>query len=671
MPRERNDHRMRFAKWKSWCLGVYWLCAMLYWETLVHWGIYGQFQGSFRYALGFAAALGLLVGALGGILPRRGRFAVNLLVCLVLTLLYGSQLVYSFIFGTPYSVSQIGLGADAIGQFWRELLSTMGQRLPWLLGLLVPLAALLALWRLVAVEKTQWLWQLDLAVLAGAVALLTYGDILRGGDDMYSDYYFFTSTRSTTAQTMERFGVPMTFYLELTHTQQPQDSALLLQPSPETDSETQPQTLETAPPAFNILEIDFDALTQSTQDEHLIALNAYCAQQPGTSQNEYTGMLRDYNLILICAESFSPAAVDPQITPTLYKLTHEGFLFQNYYNSFPNTTIDGEYALLQGLFPDSSRGKENSSMLASAKNTLPFTLGNAFAAQRGLHSWGYHNNIPSYYSRNVSHPNMGYEMQFNHSGMELSGNWPTSDLEMMEQSVDDYIQESQFHVYYMTFSGHYQYKVPLNAIANRNYHLVEDLPDYNMAQKAYLACHIELDKALEYLLQRLEEAGVADKTAIVMASDHFPYGLLKDQYFQMIDQPEDYFTTYKSNLVFWVGGMEEPVAVDAYCCNIDILPTILNLWGLEYDSRLLPGTDILSDSTHVAMLVDHSFLTDQVWFNANTGEIRYQVDQSQVSQDYVARMNQYVAACFDFSQEVLRNDYYGFVFQTPEASPSQ
>ena len=58
--------------------------------------------------------------------------------------------------------------------------------------------------------------------------------------------------------------------------------------------------------------------------------------------------------------------------------------------------------------------------------------------------------------------------------------------------------------------------------------------------------------------------------------------------------------------------------------NVDVLPTILNLWGFPYDSRLYPGTDVFSDGVHAAVLIDRSFLTDKVWFNANTGEIRYQ-----------------------------------------------
>ena len=102
--------------------------------------------------------------------------------------------------------------------------------------------------------------------------------------------------------------------------------------------------------------------------------------------------------------------------------------------------------------------------------------------------------------------------------------------------------------------------------------------------------------------------------------------------------------------------------VKEYCSTADVLPTILNLWGFPYDSRMYPGTDVFSDGVHAAVLIDHSFLTDKVWFNSNTGEIRYQVSQEEVPENYVENMNQLIASRFAFSAEILRNNYYGYLF---------
>lgn len=649
---------MHLRDLKKQSIALFWLCSFLYWEILAHAGMFDQFQGSFCYGLGISGALSLVIAFFIGILPGRLLFPVNLILTAAMTVLYGSQMVYCFIFGTPYSVSQMGLGAGAVSQFYREMLGTMAENWTWIAALLVPLLLLIGLSVKLSMERPDRKSRVVILVLAAAVVPAVWLGISSSGTHMFSDYYFFTSRKSTTAQTMERFGVPMTFVLELTR---PEDTDNGMGDPVSLPSEEDTVTDESY--GYNVLPLNFEAMNAATDNEKLIALNHYVSQLPGTRQNAYTGMLKDYNLIFICAESFSPAAVHPVYTPTLYKLTQEGFLFENFYTSFPNTTTDGEYTLTQGLYPDSTKDKYSSSMMASSKNDLPFALGNFFQSEFGVKSWGYHNNVGSYYRRDLTHPNMGYEMKFNKDGMMFSGHWPTSDLEMMEQSVDDYIHEPQFHAYYMTFSGHYQYNPKDNGVVRKHYNTMEGGPWDKLNQKGYVACHIELDKALEYLLNRLEEAGVADKTAIVMATDHTPYGLPKDQYFEMIGQEEDFFGWYKSNLIFWVGGMEELVVVKEYCSTADILPTILNLWGFPYDSRLYPGTDVFSDGVHAAVLIDRSFLTDKVWFNANTGEIRYQVPPEEVPENYVDTMNQLIAGRFSFSAEVLRNNYYGYLME--------
>ena len=659
------------ANWKKTApaalLAVYWIFALLYWEGLLHRAVFGSFQNGIAYAVGFSVSAALVL-ALAVSFLRKGRFAVNILLTLVLTVLYGSQIVYNFIFGTLYSVKMMGQGGDAVTSFWRELLSTMGDRLPWLLALFVPLAVLLLLGKFCAGirQPVPMLWRCVLAVLA----VLTFGAtrycLDLGGTGMFSDAYFYRSTEIATNQTAQRFGLLTTFRLELTRggKETEQDYFIPEQTEPEQDNTAQ----EPVEVKYNVMDIDWDALNAMTEDKKRLAINDYCSRLTGTNQNAYTGFLSDYNLIVLCAESFSTGAIDPELTPTLYKLSQEGILFENYYNTFPNTTTDGEYALLQGLYPDTGRSKAVSSLYASRDSYLPFTLGNVFREQRGFESWGYHNYRGTYYGRNESHPNMGYTMRFAGDGMEFTTTWPASDLEMMEQSVDDYIGQEQFHAYYMTFSGHYKYETGTNAIAKRNFDAVKDLPYSSNTIKAYLSCNIELDKAMEYLMQRLEEAGVADKTAIVIAGDHFPYGLSNEQYSELIGYEIDDFSKYKSSLIFWVGGLEENIVVDEYCCNVDVLPTILNLWGLTYDSRMLAGTDVFSDGTHAAVLIDKSWLTDKVWFNANTGEIRYQVEESQVSADYIESMNRLIATRFSISADILNSAYYNFVFDKGEVT---
>ena len=648
----RNDWKKIWAAAKP---AFYWAFALLYWECLLSGAVFHSF-GVRIYALGFTLSAALLVTLVLSFL-RRGRFGAEILLTAVLTLLYGSQIVYHFIFGTLYSAAMVSQGGEAMTNFWRELLAAMGDHFPWLIALLVPLALRIFLRKGLKGElRTKG--RIVLLVLAVALFVLTRADIRQTGTEMFSDEDYYRSGEIATNQNVQRFGLLTTIRLELTRHAKTEEQDYYI--PEETQGENPAQ--EPAEVRYNVMDIDFDALNAMTEDKKLLAINDYCSKVTGTNQNKYTGMLKDYNLIVMCAESFSPAAIDKDLTPNLYKLTQQGILFNNYYNTFPNTTTDGEYALMQGLYPDAGRSKAVSSLYASRSSYLPFTLGNVFQSQRGVESFGYHNYRGSYYGRSESHPNMGYTMKFAGDGMTFTTNWPASDLEMMEQSVDDYIGKEPFHAYYMTFSGHYKYDIGTNEMAKRNWDQVKDLPYSSNAIKAYLSCNIEFDKAIGYLMERLEQAGVADRTAIVIAGDHFPYGLKDSEYAELIGHDIDGFSKFKSALIFWVGGLEKNIVVDEYCCNVDVLPTILNLWGFEYDSRLLAGTDVFSDGTHAAVLVDKSFLTEKVWFNASTGEIRYQVPESEIPEGYLENMNQLIATRFSISADILNTAYYNFVF---------
>ena len=633
----------------------YWAFALLYWELLLSGAVFHKL-GLAAYAVGFTLTAALLLSLVLSFL-KRGRFAAEIGLTVIFALLYGSQVVYNFIFGTLYSVAMVSQGGEAMTNFWRELLAAMGDHFPWLIALMVPLALRIFL-RKGLKGELRAKGRIALLVLAVALFALTRAGIRQTGTEMFSDEDYYRSGEIATNQTTQRFGLLTTIRLELTRHAKTEEQDYYI--PEETQGENPAQ--EPAEVKYNVMNIDFDALNAMTEDKKLLAIDDYCSKVTGTNQNEYTGMLKDYNLIVMCAESFSPAAIDKDLTPNLYKLTQQGIIFNNYYNTFPNTTTDGEYALMQGLYPDSGRSKAVSSLYASRNSYLPFTLGNVFQSQRGVESFGYHNYRGSYYGRSESHPNMGYTMKFAGDGMTFTTNWPASDLEMMEQSIDDYIGKEPFHAYYMTFSGHYKYDIGTNEMAKRNWDQVKDLPYSSNAIKAYLSCNIEFDKAIGYLMERLEQAGVADRTAIVIAGDHFPYGLKDSEYAELIGHDIDGFSKYKSTLIFWVGGLEKNIVVDEYCCNVDVLPTILNLWGFEYDSRLLAGTDVFSDGTHAAVLVDKSFLTDKVWFNASTGEIRYQVPESEIPEGYVENMNQLIATRFSISADILNSAYYNFVF---------
>lgn len=285
----------------------------------------------------------------------------------------------------------------------------------------------------------------------------------------------------------------------------------------------------------------------------------------------------------------------------------------------------------------------------------------------GYSAYGYHNHDYDYYDRDLSHPNMGYIWKGMGNGMEegVTKQWPESDVEMIDFTTSDYISQQPFHAYYMTVSGHKEYNFKGgNKMSSKNQALVENLP-YSDEVKAYLATQIELDRAMELLLQRLEEAGVVENTVIVISADHYPYGLTAEQISEREGHTIDTeFEMYRNALIIYKPGMT-PETVDEICCSMDILPTLSNLFGLEYDSRLYVGHDIFSDAEPLVIFQNRSWMTDKATYNAKNGEVT-SLTGEEIPEDYVTNIKRAVSNKFTISANILDKDYWRILFGTSE-----
>ncbi|WP_177188604.1 LTA synthase family protein [Alkalibacterium subtropicum] len=405
---------------------------------------------------------------------------------------------------------------------------------------------------------------------------------------------------------------------------------------------------------YNTLDIDFEKLMSSETNETIRQMHQYFSRVEPTAKNDYTGKFEGYNLIFITAESFAPYTVDEELTPTLYKMMHEGYNFTDFYVPLWDvSSSDGEYVSMTSLVPKSGIW----SFSASADIKLPFVMGNKLK-ENGYHTAAFHNHSYTYYNRDASHPNMGYKYTGIGNGLDIQGGWPRSDLEMMEASVPEYIDDEPFHVYYITVSGHMQYSFAGNNIAYKNKEYVKDLPYSDQAQ-AYLATQIELDKALENLLSQLDEKGIADKTLIALTTDHYPYGLDNSTIDELAGhEVEKDFERHKSSLLLYTKGMD-PVTIDKPSSNLDIVPTLYNLLGIDYDSRLFMGSDIFSDARPLVMFRNKSFITDKVKYNAATKEfVPRETDSKENYDEYIDAISLLIENKFYYSVKILETDYY-------------
>lgn len=633
---------------------VIWAAAFLLWEAAVQQAVVGSFR--FWPAAGFCLAAAALGTAACG-LPGRVGGKVGAVLFPLAYVFYGTQLVYADIFGSYLSLAYTAMGGEAVTAFWSIAAAAIGRCLPRLLVMALPMAAFYVLRRKkwLPIAGRPWREQVALAgtaVVVPAVLILTLPLMGTGAGTPAG---VFDSASATIDRRAEQLGLMTAALLDAKQTLLGSGSVRVSGGLDLTAGGRGPR---------NVLDgMDFDGLDEATKDQDLRSLNDYFASLQGTVKNSYTGLFADYNLIVICAEAFSPYLIDPELTPALYRMSNEGIVFRNFYNSFPNLTTNGEYGLCMGLMPDLSR----MSFAVSKDNYLPFCLGNMFS-QAGVEARAYHNNIGTFYDRVNTHTNMGYDFKAIDFGLDMEPGNPTSDLEMMEKTVDEYLEQEPFHAYYMTYSGHADYSFTDNDMSARNQALVADM-EGSEELRAYYACQLELERAMEYLLERLEEAGIADHTVVVLTGDHAPYGLPEEDYEALAGEAvEEPFWQYRSSFICWTGGLEEPIVVDDYCCTQDILPTLLNLFGFSYDSRLLTGRDALAECTHAALLKDGSFLTDRMIYDAASGQITWQGEEDE---DYARELIQAMEDQFAVSAAILGTNYYEFAFRTLGLSAGQ
>lgn len=423
----------------------------------------------------------------------------------------------------------------------------------------------------------------------------------------------------------------------------------------------------------NIMDIDFDALEQNASSDY-IQLDTYVQSQTASLQNEYTGLFKGKNLIMISAEAFSAEVIDEERTPTLYRLATKGINFTDYYQPASAGTTGGEYENIFGMLP--MLGGSSFKITATRNNYL--TIGSQLN-RLNYNGWAFHNNDYTFYDRDKTHNNLGYSNGFMGygNGMEeyVTNQWPQSDLEMIEGTLPLYIDQEPFNVYYMSVSGHNGYSVSANAMAKKNWDRVKDL-DYSDEVKGYLAANMELEDALTYLVNELEEKGIADDTVIVLGADHFPYGL--DYNASLGNMPylselygynvTNYLERDHNRLIIWSGCLEDddPIIVDDPVFSLDILPTLCNLFGVEYDSRLLPGRDVFSTTSPLIFNTNYDWKTDKGTYLSWTNTFTPKDENTVIPDGYVEKMKTIVSNKIKYCDAVLKLDYFSYLFGKKE-----
>lgn len=384
--------------------------------------------------------------------------------------------------------------------------------------------------------------------------------------------------------------------------------------------------------------------------ENLVFQDSYCSfANPVLSEdNDYTGILEGKNVITILLESVQPFAINETLTPNMYQMTQEGLYFEESYSE--NKTNHSELIAILGNYPMTS------------VNFNSYTYDYSYGMPQVLSELGYkttylHDNVASFYSRGTLMPELGFENLYLHEelypGEEIwtwNGDYTLDSLTM--EKMLPYISDTEepFYSFWATLSTHgpydYGYKNKrlfdqmgyFDAIdqAEEDGLWINILGDYSeedaLRIRHYQAAVMNLDDAIGMLLTDLEEKGILDDTVIVMYGDHNVY--YHEIYLKRFEgnneiynmsMYENFFVMYNSDLTnaYLENSGDTDTTIDDFVSPYNIVPTLYDLLGIEYDTNMFIGTSIFDDEDDVFYSIKLTSFFDNNYFSDDGKTILY------------------------------------------------
>lgn len=405
-------------------------------------------------------------------------------------------------------------------------------------------------------------------------------------------------------------------------------------------------------------------LIENDGDNKYSSLHNYFINQSISDKNEYTGMFKDKNLIIIMMESVNDIMLDPDYYPNFNKLVSEGWYWENNYSPRNScATMNNEFSGMTGLY------SIYNTCTASTykKNTYATSIFNLFNKEENYVTFSAHNYTQAYYPRKTIHANMGSGEYY---GVEKLGipysnqyiNWSNDDdfLEVMLEIIDKKTSNGEnFMTWLTTVSAHQPFTV--NSEQGNAYYDMTRKTKYPTEIRRYMSKLKLLDLGLGILLEGLESRGILDDTVIVLFGDHYPYGISTSKLNKVLpyDTKED-LNAERVPFVIYNSQMESQVFSD-YTTYINIVPTLANLFDLEYDPRLYVGEDLLSeDYESLVVFADGSWKNEFAFYNATKSKIKYYTSNEYTEED-IKRINDLIETKVKISSEVIKKNYFSYL----------
>jgi lipoteichoic acid synthase len=398
-------------------------------------------------------------------------------------------------------------------------------------------------------------------------------------------------------------------------------------------------------------------LADAETNSRIKKIDDYLLSKPVTPRNDFTGTFEGKNLIYIMVEAMDLIAIDQKLTPTLYRLTQEGWYFDNYYA--PNNscaTGESEFMSMVSLIPSTTVCTPNSYY----RNDFSPALMNLFKAA-GYSTNSYHSYSDKFYPRSELHLNYGSSKFYNNDELDIKKllGWP-SDINLFDESLKLILkQEKPFMSFIITAAMHLPYDID-STLGNRYLAEVRAVyPDYPIEIQRYISKSMDFDKAVEKMINTLDAAGELEDTVLILFADHHPLRINASYLMnatQQVDRRKGMNIDLSPMIIYNPGLTPRVHSMPA--STMDLAPTVANLFDLEFDPRFYMGIDVFSDVKNVVIFPNGSWKTAKGEYSAPKGKFTAYFEDYTYTSEEIAEINQFVRNQFAVSEEIYKTDYF-------------
>ncbi len=389
-------------------------------------------------------------------------------------------------------------------------------------------------------------------------------------------------------------------------------------------------------------------------------LNEYFMSKEITPKNEYTGMFKGKNLLVIMIESGSNVLINyPEYFPNFAKIYNGGWSWENAFSPRNAcSTGNNEMSGITSLYTINRNCTAN----VYKGNTYYESLFNLFNEQ-GYNTSSYHDFDDHFYYRHDYHPNMGSRKFYGvyDLGMRLGSEyqpWPCDD-DFAKKALPKFINNDKFMAWMTTVSSHMKYSY--SSVTGDKYLNLFKKEKWSLENKRYMSKLKIVDDMFGVLLDELEKSGKLNDTVLMIYADHEPYGLDESTFKQITkydissngDVDRTPFIIYNPKL--------ESKKYYEYTSFMNITPTIANLFDLDYDPRLYGGYDLLSDAyPNYVAFADGSWRSDKAYFDAAKGKIKYLGEETYTDEE-LSYINNSIKNEMAMNNLAIKRDYFTYL----------